>query len=63
MRFLYPQAEGFSLIPIVSRLSGMLCNSSHADLALISVLAALGFLAGKEVKGEKVGNLGLQDRE
>jgi hypothetical protein len=32
------------------------------DPALIYVLSALGFLPGKEVKAEKVGNLGLQDR-
>ncbi len=29
---------------------------------LSSIFAALGFMPGKEVKAEKVGNLGLQDR-
>jgi hypothetical protein len=29
----------------------------------ISLLVALGFLPGKEVKEAKIGNLGLQDRE
>jgi hypothetical protein len=29
----------------------------------MSVLAALGFMPGKEIKDAKAGNLGLQDRE
>jgi hypothetical protein len=37
--------------------------SSKCTQPLISVVPALGFLPGKEVKDAEVGNLGLQDRK
>jgi hypothetical protein len=56
------QAPNVTSMTGSSQLSGGCVTSSHADLTLMSVLAALGFIPGKEF-GEKVGNLGLQDRE